>query len=95
METFLDTIWQEVLIALVVAGVLGALGLIRNSMKSRSNETQVLKDETVRLRKLNWRNTKALIILAKLIDEQTETYHDGSRSELEEIIKEIISDNST
>lgn len=89
METFLDSLWEEIIVAIVVAGVLALLGIIRNHLKKRSEDLDFIKKEIEILRKRQWRVAKAVIIFAKLEDEKIEKHHDTS-SELEEIVKEII-----
>ena len=89
METFLDTLWEEIVTAMVIAGVLALLGIIYNHLKKRNENLDFIKKEITTLRKRQWRVAKAVIIFAKLEDEKTEKHHDTS-SELEEVVREII-----
>ena len=89
METFLDSLWQEIIVGIVIATVLGLFGLIWKHLKKRNEELDFIKKELAILRKRQWRVAKAVIIFAKLEDEKIEKHHDTS-SELEEVVKEII-----
>ena len=89
METFLDSLWQEIIVGMVIATVLGLFGLIWKHLKKRNEELDFIKKEIAILRKRQWRVAKAVIIFAKLEDEKIEKHHDTS-SELEEVVKEII-----
>jgi len=76
---------------LIVVGVIAALAFLVNHFRSKSKETNKLKRQLKDLRDEVWQVNRALVIMAKLIDEQVKRAHPEERhTELEDITKEIL-----
>jgi len=76
---------------LIVVGIIGALAYLVNHFRSKSSEIAKLKVKVKTNRDEIWQVNKALIIMAKLIDEQVRKAHpEQSHTELEDIAKEIL-----
>jgi len=91
MLEFIETLWKEIIIAII----LGLGSLVVHYLKKRVDTIKEVQKEIINLRKFKWRITKAIIIFAKLIDDQTEKSHDDVTSELEEIVKELLDIENT
>ena len=78
--------FEEILIIIF----LGVGGYVINYFRKRSKCLDTLTDEMMDLKKSQWRISKAIIIMAKLLDEQTEKAHPEMSVELEEIARELL-----
>jgi len=76
---------------LIVVGVIAALAYFVNHYRSKSGEIAKLKVKVKTNRDEIWQANKALIVMAKLIDEQVKHAHPNEHhTELEDIAKEIL-----
>jgi len=85
----LQEIYREIIIAVVLA--VGAY--IANYFRKRGDCINKLNNQMEKLTRTQWRTAKTLLILAKLIDDQTKKEHPDIAIELEEIARELLSDN--
>jgi cytochrome oxidase assembly protein ShyY1 len=70
------------------------LAFVRRGWVSKEKNEKMKKElqETVReLQKSLWRTEKTVLIMAKILDEQTEKEHPTLNSNLEDIAKELLS----
>lgn len=88
---FFQTIWQELIIAIL----LSSGGIIFAWLRSRSKKGEVIQQEIDDLRKFRYRATKTIIILAKLVDAHIEESDHDRKSELEEVVKELLDTTDT
>ncbi len=58
-----------------------------------SNELEKLKDSIEKNSKRLWRMGKTIVIMAKIIDDQTAKVHSELSSSLEDIAQELLSDS--
>lgn len=64
----------------------------KSERRDEKNELKSIKDDIGQLRKYTWRIGKAVVIMAKILDDQSEKNHKESPL-LEEIVNEIIKEN--
>ena len=76
--------------AMISGGVAGMFVLL----KRRSQQKEEHHEDVENLKKAVWRLNKTVIILAKLLDEKSKKAHPELSSELEEIAKELLSNDS-
>jgi len=86
MQEFISIWFREIIIALTIVGVIGISSYLINSFRRKA---KVDAD----IHKKIWRISKAVIVFAKLIDSQIEQKHPDVKSELEDVVKEIIESN--
>ena len=76
---------------LIVVGIIGGLAFLINHYRNKASENNKLKGKVKELRDEVWQINKAIVIMAKLIDEQVKRAHPEDRhTELEDITKEIL-----
>ena len=78
----------------IIASVLGGLGYLVAHFRKKGNDVNKLRDELEKIRKIQWRISKTVIILTKLIDERSNKLHKDIPSDLEDIAKELIGDTN-
>ena len=88
---FLIDLWREIIFTIVIAIGVSVFAWVRKKVKNTESNAK----EIEKLRKFRWRITKTVIIMAKLIDSQTEKAHEGTVSELEEVVKELLEGEDT
>ena len=88
---FLIDLWREIIFTIVIAIGVSVFAWVRKKVKNTESNAK----EIEKLRKFRWRITKTVIIMAKLIDLQTEKAHEGTVSELEEVVKELLEGEDT
>ena len=88
---FLNDLWREIIFTIVIAIGVSVFAWVRKKVKNTESNAK----EIEKLRKFRWRITKTVIIMAKLIDLQTEKAHEGTVSELEEVVKELLEGEDT
>jgi len=76
---------------LIVVGVIGTLAFLLNHFRNKAKEADKTKRQVKDLRNEIWQVNRAIVIMAKLIDEQVKRAHPEERhTELEDITKEIL-----
>ena len=76
---------------LIVVGVIAGLAYLINHYRNKSKEFVKIRKEHKDLRDEVWQINRAIVIMAKLIDEQVKRAHpDEPHTELEDITKEIL-----
>jgi len=76
--------------AMISGGVAGVFVLL----KRRAQQKEEHHEDVENLKKAVWRLNKTVIILAKLLDEKSKKAHPELSSELEEIAKELLSNDT-
>lgn len=103
MQPVIDPITSAIISGVVVAVVGGTImGLIRRSWqnkdKKKEKEQEAIKKRIELLedvQKSIWRLNKTVLIMAKIIDEQTEKSHEELNSSLESIATELLDDTKS
>ncbi len=88
MLEILDKIYEEVVVAISI----GVGAYIVHYFRKRGDAIAKLNAEIEKLHRTQWRTAKTLLILAKLIDDQTKKEHPDITTELEDIARELLTD---
>jgi len=76
---------------LIVVGAIGGLAYLINHYRNKAKEIKVVLKKLKEVRDETWQINRAIVIMAKLIDEQVRRAHpDEPHTELEDITKEIL-----
>ena len=89
----IDTLVENSLV--IIIGILATAGFggIAGYFKKRTNCLQKVADDMEDMKKRAYRIEKALIILTKMQDDVIEKTHPELKTEWEEIVKELLSNN--
>jgi|TARA_R110002110_G_scaffold113247_4_gene281060 hypothetical protein len=90
VEVFLESTIM-IIIGLTITGISG--GII-GFFRTRSKCLQKMSEHIEVLSKRSFRIEKAIIILARMIDEQTDKAHPELHTDLDGLIKEILRSNN-
>lgn len=89
-----ESILVTILVGVIIAGVGGGIAAY---FKKKLNERDVVKDKVeeliIEVNKINrslWRLSKTIIVITKLLDEQTEKAHPELTTVLEEVAEELL-----
>ena len=82
MEDILLTYLAPILITVAI----GVGGFLANSFRKHLGVV-------AEIQKTQWRIAKAIILMAKMIDDQVEREHPKTNSELEDIVRELLKSN--
>lgn len=75
---------------LIVAGIIGGLVLLINHFRNKGKDMEKLKKQIKELQLSSANQDKALMVIVKLIDEQSKKVHPKEHTELQGIAKEIL-----
>ena len=83
-------------IALVILAVFGSIisGIILQYYRTKSQCFIQMKNMIDKSDKRSFRIAKALVLMAQMIDNQTNNAHDDAHLELEKLTKELLKDSS-
>ncbi len=87
----MDPILLYTIIGAIISGGLAGMFVL---LKKRSQNKEEHHEDVENLKKAVWRLNKTVIILAKLLDEKSKKAHPELSSELEEIAKELLSNDT-
>ena len=75
---------------LIVIGIIGVLGWLINHFRNKAKDAGKLKKRCNALELASLNQDKAIMVIAKLIDEQSKRAHPKEHTELQGIAKEIL-----
>ena len=79
----------------IIIGLLNRRWKIKDAKKAQEKaDYDEIKKQIELLRKAFWRSSKALIIMAKILDDQTEKSHPELNPALEEIVDELLKESN-
>jgi len=99
----MDPITSALIVGILISVVSGLIISYLNNRWKKKAEKKIqekadyeeIKKQIELLRKAFWRSSKALIIMAKILDDQTEKSHPELNPALEEIVDELLKANNS
>ena len=79
----------------IIIGFLNRRWKLKDAKKARERaDYEEIKNQIELLRKAFWRVSKAVVIMAKILDDQTEKSHPELNPALEEIVDELLKESN-
>jgi len=96
----MDPVTSSIIVGVLISVVSGIIiGYLNNRWKKKAEkkaeeeaELEAIKKEIIALRRTVWRLGKTMLIMAKVLDDQSEKNH-GDNPVLEEIANELLREN--
>ena len=85
---------QSTIMIIIGLAITGVTGTIVGYFRTRSKCLREMQQDISEMSKRNFRIEKAIIILARMIDEQTDKAHPELNTDLDGLIKEILRSNN-
>lgn len=89
-----NEIIQSTIMIIIGLAITGVTGTIVGYFRTRSKCLREMQQDISEMSKRNFRIEKAIIILARMIDEQTDKAHPELNTDLDGLIKEILRSNN-
>ena len=89
-----NEIIQSTIMIIIGLAITGVTGTIVGYFRTRSKCLREMQKDLSDMSKRNFRIEKAIIILARMIDEQTDKAHPELNTDLDGLIKEILRSNN-
>ena len=85
-----EEIVQSTVMIIIGLAITGIAGSILGYFRTRSKCLREMQKDISDMSKRNFRIEKAIIILARMVDEQTDKVHPDLNTDLDGLIKEIL-----
>ena len=85
-----EQIVQSTVMIIIGLAITGIAGSILGYFRTRSKCLREMQKDISDMSKRNFRIEKAIIILARMVDEQTDKVHPDLNTDLDGLIKEIL-----